>query len=1334
MADSGIGADGWESFSFDTLGQMLTASNTVDTSTAFDSPASYKFNYDLVGNTANVAAALGIPASGDSGGATLPTVNLASKFDYNGNRTELAANIGGTASFSTSDGSFAGFGGGTNDFLNSYLYDTLGQMTDINQSGGGGNTVTAKHVHLGYDFDGQPATIDAYQSSGGSNQVYHAAYGLDADGNLTDLTYKPASTSSSVLAAYHWDYTANGLVNDEYSRNDGGSGGYTGWAKTTYGYDADLQLNSTAYSTLFANPPTSNTSAGFDANGNRFVGAGSTGAGNRMLYDGAYFYQYDANGNRIAKYQSSTGALDSTATDITIYGWNEKNEMTSIDAYATYADYRAGAAATQIAEQYDAFGNMVSRTPTGISGESPEYFIYDGSNVALILNEGGGVVERELSGQAVDQYFASEAGPASATLSPNTVDWLLTDNQGTVRDVVQYNGSTGAGAVVDHLVYDSEGQMTSQNHPAYAPTFTYAGMMFDADAGLYNDGLRKYDAVDAVFASQDPLGFGGGQTNTEVYCGNSATNGTDPSGTYFKRYNELTAAEQARYWENQRRLQTFSSDTANVAFSLKVCITDAINGLGGSASYAQVWVPRVGMVSSGGGSGTPVQGPPPSFWQGFTDEAANIARMAVLFGAGLAAFPELATAAAVVGTGWGAYQIGRNLYQLATRNKIDNLNNPTGQTLSNAQAASLAGSTAADSIALGFSLFSAAGEGGGNCQNTCFVAGTPVLVPDEVSADSVVASGTPRDLAASANRDLLFAAAAIVVGIAGHAAEEKRARRANKRRRDGIACPLGLGENDREDDDDFGGSDDGPTDFACWRKDVDELVRDADKYDEMINGKTTFVESLPLLVRGARTAFGPESGFDAREKLNAAGILQAPSSTQYHKSSRPARTESIRRKEAADSEVARRRMPRPRGAKPAFRGGRWWLAICLLIAALFAGKAVWLPSASIATLPHVSTVSSVAAKQPSSRSIELIRVGQRVIAGNPEMPDQASDSRSAVDPATWRLLRLHAEDRWPDGTLDTIEVETLQPSTWIKVHGARPGAVVPLPIDVVEMGMPASLRGKVAAVEPCPRIADGPGKVVLTTISHLNAYVFSLTLTDQGRHPETIRATGYHKFYSADRRGWVSVDHMRAGEHLPGVAAMLTLTSVERLPGVQRVYNMTVEKDHVYHVATVGALVHNAGCEPGGLPTGEPDVYGFKPEGYEPPLPEHPLGEPTVQPPTDGGTYNVAASNPHLAGETPLAGTRGTGVARARAAEVDLVRRTGAGTIEGGWTPAEVQYIQQTGHLPNGVVGHHINNVAQFPEWAGDPRNIQFVRGQAGNLAEHGGNFQNPTTGPLINR
>ena len=126
--------------------------------------------------------------------------------------------------------------------------------------------------------------------------------------------------------------------------------------------------------------------------------------------------------------------------------------------------------------------------------------------------------------------------------------------------------------------------------------------------------------------------------------------------------------------------------------------------------------------------------------------------------------------------------------------------------------------------------------------------------------------------------------------------------------------------------------------------------------------------------------------------------------------------------------------------------------------------------------------------------------------------------------------------------------------------------------------MSPALRAKVVADEPCPPIAKGPGRVVLTTVNHLNPYVFELRLADSNGHAETVRSTGYHKFYSADRRGWVSVEKLRIGEQIPGVVGVLTVADLHRLPGVHRVYNMTVEREHVYHVAALGALVHNDDC------------------------------------------------------------------------------------------------------------------------------------------------------------
>jgi hypothetical protein len=104
---------------------------------------------------------------------------------------------------------------------------------------------------------------------------------------------------------------------------------------------------------------------------------------------------------------------------------------------------------------------------------------------------------------------------------------------------------------------------------------------------------------------------------------------------------------------------------------------------------------------------------------------------------------------------------------------------------------------------------------------------------------------------------------------------------------------------------------------------------------------------------------------------------------------------------------------------------------------------------------------------------------------------------------------------------------------------------------------------------------------------------------------------------------------------------------------------------------------------------------------------------------------------------TPLQGSRGTGINRAWKLEQELVKQTGQGTVD--WTPSQMQELLSTGKI-SGFTGHHINNVAQFPEWAGDPRNIVFLSNQPNggdhvhSLQGHRGTTQNPTNGRLIDR
>jgi RHS repeat-associated protein len=71
------------------------------------------------------------------------------------------------------------------------------------------------------------------------------------------------------------------------------------------------------------------------------------------------------------------------------------------------------------------------------------------------------------------------------------------------------------------------------------------------------------------------------------------------------------------------------------------------------------------------------------------------------------------------------------------------------------------------------------------------------------------------------------------------------------------------------------------------------------------------------------------------------------------------------------------------------------------------------------------------------------------------------------------------------------------------------------------------------------------------------------------------------------------------------------------------------------------------------------------------------------------------------------------------------------------WTKAEIKELLATGRV-KGYEGHHINSVkGNDLRMAMDPSNIQWVKGRPGStehLELHGGNFQNPTSGPLVDR
>ncbi|MDO4557151.1 MAG: polymorphic toxin-type HINT domain-containing protein [Lachnospiraceae bacterium] len=256
-------------------------------------------------------------------------------------------------------------------------------------------------------------------------------------------------------------------------------------------------------------------------------------------------------------------------------------------------------------------------------------------------------------------------------------------------------------------------------------------------------------------------------------------------------------------------------------------------------------------------------------------------------------------------------------------------------------------------------------------------------------------------------------------------------------------------------------------------------------------------------------------------------------------------------------------------------------AIRVLIVTMLCFTGAWLWNTYIPKSPVVSASSQSKNDEQTSLSrykhtrIADIQVGERVVVS-----EDKSEKPTSVDPLTWKKLTLYAEETWYDGTKDTINVETLVPPDYMSLNNAQIGSLIPIPLDVEEMGLDKGMLVKITAISPCPEIRAGPGRVVLTTVNHLSRGVCELTYQDHNGQQETINPTGAHRFYSLDRQEWIHIQDSRQGERLQGLGTgVITVLCCKLLGTTERVYNMTVEEDHVYHVGQLNLLAHNTKCE-----------------------------------------------------------------------------------------------------------------------------------------------------------
>jgi RHS repeat-associated protein len=317
-----------------------------------------------------------------------------------------------------------------------------------------------------------------------------------------------------------------GTNSGEFRNYDGDVSASTSQDGTAeYAYDGDGQLLTATYTTNPNQTQPADESYAYDSNGNR-PNPGATPApvlNNQPASDGTYDYAYDNEGNLITRTDIATGA-------VTKYAWDNRNRLTEVTS-----ETASGTVTQTVNYYYDPENRLIAETVTPASGTATtKYYTYDGDEIVLAFSATGAgatsLTDRYLWGPAVDQILADEqvTSPSQA----GTVLWPLSDNAGSVRDIAQYNATTGTTTVIEHRVYDSFGNLVSPANSAVDFLFGYAGQMSDSATGLENDLNRWYDPHTGRFLSEDPSGFAGGDANLYRYAKNNPLTHTDPTGLF----------------------------------------------------------------------------------------------------------------------------------------------------------------------------------------------------------------------------------------------------------------------------------------------------------------------------------------------------------------------------------------------------------------------------------------------------------------------------------------------------------------------------------------------------------------------------------------------------------------------------------------------------------------------------------------------------------------------------------------------------------------------------------------------------------------------------------
>ena len=374
--------------------------------------------------------------------------------------------------------------------IEAFTYDALDRVTHITQNGNG---VAEKRVDMAYDAASQMTGLNRYSDLAGTRAVAETVYDYDAAGRLTDLIHH---RDNAIIAKYGLSYDAANRLT-QLVTPDGTS---------DYGYNSRNELTSTDHS--YQKDEIYN----YDATGNRIDHV--MGEHNRILDDGTYTYEYNNEGNRTRRVEIETG-------EITDYTWDHRNRLTAVVTITSDRTVLKKAKYT-----YDAYDRRIAKVidadSEGSTVPTEERFVYDGDHIALVFDGDDNQTHRYLHGPKIDQVLAEET-------TDGETRWALADHQGSVRDVIENQGT-----VLNHIIYDSFGQVINQSNSTVYFRYGYTGRELDQESGRYFYRARYYDPGVGRFISEDPVGFDAGDANLYRYVFNSSPNYVDPTGNYIE--------------------------------------------------------------------------------------------------------------------------------------------------------------------------------------------------------------------------------------------------------------------------------------------------------------------------------------------------------------------------------------------------------------------------------------------------------------------------------------------------------------------------------------------------------------------------------------------------------------------------------------------------------------------------------------------------------------------------------------------------------------------------------------------------------------------------------